>query len=617
VIVSGLVSISIVALSFYLFIMRTEATITNVSESFVEEKAEAMASALNATLSGHEILLESSTRLFESCKPDSLTSVKNIVKLTKNIGNFKAVAVATTYGEAVDCYGNLLGNVEEERFFRESMEGKVFVSDLMRFSAYSEEVMIISMPIVKNETCVAVLFGIFDRNMLSDIIKASGEIATGVSFLMTKEGSVLASSDPAVFSKVPDKEYFSLRGSWKTRGGAVHYADDNIFNRDETVSYRYDIDGDAKYAIITPVGDYNWVLAVVLPNEALNSSLRKIAGFMAILMAGIAIAATIVLISVILLMRSDSAVVKSNEKYRLASQHNKAIIFEYDASKARLELSGDTGLLLGNAPLTYTGDEITGILNKIHADDNAFRESFRSLDAHSESGMNTEARLLCSDNVHRWFKIRSVVNFGTDGKIRGIVGSITNAEAESGNEDVLKFKDSNDQLTGVFNRESFEARAERELSEASGGSLYALYLIDIDNFKNINDTFGHVIGDKIIGEVAKKIGLIFSEKDCIGRVGGDGFAVLLLLSPDSIKTGLRIVADKASRLCKEADGIYSDGMKSVRVTLSVGVSCFPQDGINYGELRRRADAALYAAKHSGKNQSCIYHEEGAGDSLVL
>jgi diguanylate cyclase (GGDEF)-like protein len=156
---------------------------------------------------------------------------------------------------------------------------------------------------------------------------------------------------------------------------------------------------------------------------------------------------------------------------------------------------------------------------------------------------------------------------------------------------------SHDYLTGIPNRMLFNELAAAELSRAKrSDNFYALFFLDLDGFKRINDTLGHAIGDLLLREVAQRLCLNLREYDLIARLGGDEFVVLL----SDIKYQNHI-ADIADKLVKAVGAPYHNlGGHEVSTSLSIGIALFPEDGHNIDELLSKADTAMYAAKRAGK-----------------
>ncbi|MDP8255337.1 MAG: diguanylate cyclase [Candidatus Alcyoniella australis] len=159
-----------------------------------------------------------------------------------------------------------------------------------------------------------------------------------------------------------------------------------------------------------------------------------------------------------------------------------------------------------------------------------------------------------------------------------------------------------DSLTGLYIRRYFMVRFADEIKRAKRyNKIFSVVMADIDYFKNVNDTYGHPAGDKVLRSVAKVLSDQIREVDIVARYGGEEFVLLL---PETPKEGALVSAE---RLRESVSQVEFDGMSSV--TISLGVSTFPDDAGEIDELIKRADTALYQAKRDGRNR-CVPYSEG-------
>ncbi len=162
-----------------------------------------------------------------------------------------------------------------------------------------------------------------------------------------------------------------------------------------------------------------------------------------------------------------------------------------------------------------------------------------------------------------------------------------------------------DELTKVFNRRYFNDRVFRELHRARRYKHdLSLIMIDIDHFKNFNDTYGHHIGDEVLKWVAKNIGESIRDSDILARYGGEEFVIILT---ETDKQGAACVGEKVRKNLEERSVNLTEMFKSSipitrNITISLGVSHFPGDGNTVEELIDRADQNLYKAKAGGRNR---------------
>ncbi len=160
-----------------------------------------------------------------------------------------------------------------------------------------------------------------------------------------------------------------------------------------------------------------------------------------------------------------------------------------------------------------------------------------------------------------------------------------------------------DGLTGVFNRRAFDKRLTDLMSMSDGlASGFCLLLLDVDNFKRINDTYGHIVGDKVLSEFAKQISRLTRRSDFIARYGGEEFAVLL---PGTRITNAFTVAENIRATLERVRLRRSSSGESLgAVTVSLGVACF-REGETAEQFVARSDKALYRAKRLGRNRTIL------------
>ena len=161
-----------------------------------------------------------------------------------------------------------------------------------------------------------------------------------------------------------------------------------------------------------------------------------------------------------------------------------------------------------------------------------------------------------------------------------------------------------DGLTGLLNHRRFQESIDRELKRAERyNERVSLILTDIDHFKNVNDTYGHPVGDKVLKEVARMIKSTVREIDIPARYGGEEFAIILLNADVIIaKRTAERIRKKATELSFNADG------RVFGVTLSLGIATYPDDATEREDLINKADQALYFAKESGRNRTVLFRE---------
>ncbi len=169
-----------------------------------------------------------------------------------------------------------------------------------------------------------------------------------------------------------------------------------------------------------------------------------------------------------------------------------------------------------------------------------------------------------------------------------------------------------DVLTGLPNRLLFFDRLEQSIRRAHrNGQGMALLFLDLDQFKQVNDTFGHALGDELLKQVAERLRRAVRESDTVARIGGDEFAIVMdaVNEPADVVAGVRHI----SALFREP---FTVGAHSFTITFSIGVSLFPQDGEDGQTLLRNADTAMFRAKAAGRNTYRLYDETMTHETMA-
>lgn len=175
---------------------------------------------------------------------------------------------------------------------------------------------------------------------------------------------------------------------------------------------------------------------------------------------------------------------------------------------------------------------------------------------------------------------------------------VKNIDQEKRRELELHARSQQDPLTGCLNRSAFVERVDAIFNAGPAGGTHALVMMDIDHFKNLNDTMGHQYGDQVLLEAAARLRRALRSQDLIGRLGGDEFVLCLRDMPADLDLEARS-CDLCRSLCQAAEGWPP-------ISASLGVSLFPRDGASFHELYQKADQALYQAKRRGRGCAVLY-----------
>jgi diguanylate cyclase (GGDEF)-like protein/PAS domain S-box-containing protein len=227
---------------------------------------------------------------------------------------------------------------------------------------------------------------------------------------------------------------------------------------------------------------------------------------------------------------------------------------------------------------------------------------------------HAEYRVLSPDGVVRWVVDRTVVLPRVDGQPALTQGMIFDITERKRAEEELDHRANHDPLTGLPNRDQFRAALDEAIVQArSHECVVAVMYIDLDDFKLINDGFGHEVGDELLVAVADRLRDATRASDLVGRDGGDEFLVLMPNLPASLDDATRAAELAAARVRESLLRPVSAASAELDVSASIGVSLFPFDAADTQTLLKHADAAMYDAKAAGRDV-CRFYETGARDS---
>ncbi len=213
-----------------------------------------------------------------------------------------------------------------------------------------------------------------------------------------------------------------------------------------------------------------------------------------------------------------------------------------------------------------------------------------------------EVRISTDKGVYKWYRFRGNAERDENGNLTQVVGSIAEVDAEKRKENDLQQKAEQDSLTLLLNKEAGKRHVENYLKRYPQGADCTMLILDLDNFKQVNDKYGHLFGDAVLKQFADEIRNQFRGHDIMCRIGGDEFMVLVrgLSSRETLKSKCRSFIDSL---------IVGGQYKKFKLSCSIGIAISPEHGTSYNDLFNHADQALYQAKAGGKNDFHFYEPE--------
>jgi diguanylate cyclase (GGDEF)-like protein/PAS domain S-box-containing protein len=257
--------------------------------------------------------------------------------------------------------------------------------------------------------------------------------------------------------------------------------------------------------------------------------------------------------------------------------------------------------------LGYSPEEISGSSYKNYMDEEnteKINRIFKNVFTSGTSNSCVDCVVITKEGLKKNVEISVSLIKTADGESIGFRGVMRDITERKKNEEIIAFMAFHDPLTGLPNRRLFDDRISFALEYVKrNNKKMAIMLMDLDKFKEINDTLGHQMGDKLLKEVSIRINELVRKSDTLARMGGDEFMVLLLPEINKLED-IIMVANRIIRCF--GDSYTCDNMK-LFITASMGISIYPDHGEDVETLISRADIAMYQAKNDGGNKYKIYH----------
>lgn len=388
--------------------------------------------------------------------------------------------------------------------------------------------------------------------------------------------------------------------------------------------FYFEYNNEGRYVSYKPIGISNWYIFSIQTEKETNAYIREVWNEMMHLLLLTTIILILIMIAIVyyishsknILLKKDEQISIQNSVFKLVLNKAENIPFEVDLSKGQLTLY----LKEGNNPKKVDLKKLAPdnlIKNKIIKE-----EDYKGYEAVFSKILKAEE--IKSDLIHMkttekfsWIKVNTVVINKSDGS-KHIVGILEDYNEQMDKEEKIKkhikeisimdMKNKTDFLTSIFNREGFIQEMNYYLSFEKGTTFRDVFLIlDLDNFKAVNDLLGHGVGDEVLIETADIIKKNLSKKDIVGRLAGDEFVAFVRNIEE--RKDIESIASRLNKLlCRE---IEKNGIK-VSVSSSIGMAVVEKEDKKFEDLYEKADIALYQVKNSGKNSYRIYDKYEKG-----
>ena len=600
--ITVLVIVTLILLGAIFWILKFEldTKIKSNTETHLIEQTEAVSAVFYTKLDDQLIMLESQTRYFKDIDLTDYNALKNTIMSTKGIGAFKTIGVADSSGATMNYNGKSSGNIYLRDYYKTAMNGENAISSSTITDEDGEEVLVLAVPIVKNNGVAGIIYGTFTKSTLDSIMNTVNFSNENESMIVNSEEKIIAKTNNSVRLKTATvlEDVISSAKFPPSESADVNY---------------YSTPTSDKIAVTIPIGLHDWYFVNIFPSTVVVKQTTDITMYFIFAVSGVIAIFSGILLYILMLIRNNEQIETINERFRLVASQSHNIIFSYDYKAGRLNVEGNPQVLIPEIKPYYDRNEVLRLLQMIHHEDSSIAKELLRIKNDEKSSLFGEFRIKCTDSNYYWYRLNATVIRDSNKNPVQIIGSLYNVDEQMTKEIKLIEKAQTDSLTGILNKGAFQTKVGQYITNIPEDEAGALFIIDLDNFKAVNDNLGHAVGDQVIVDVANKLSEIFKMKNSVGRIGGDEFSAFLPLETNEHEKIIKAISQKGEIICKSLKETYSAFKIDVTVSASVGVSVYPENGKNYDTLYRNADSALYKIKTTTKNNFKIYTEEDKKD----
>ena len=481
--------------------------------------------------------------------------------------------------------------------FRKIEQGTGVVSDIWDWKkAGNQSVFTVAEPVWKNGKVIGVLQTRLKPLSITEQVPEASAFTRSSTLIVRRDGTILASEN----HNRGDISTGNLFVSVKTSGitDEVVRQMEECFYGDGSDSFMFEGKGDSYYFSWDYLGYNEWYIVnfVRSPDVAIHyenilkeliyASLFLI-GLTAVLGGGI----------VVLFLHYRRSLDFETKKYGLLAEFSDTALFEYDRRKDILEFTNNARriLMLDELRISHVmGKKIRTDLF-LQEDRKVMEDMLRSRTGSWEDNIQyAELRLKSISGEYHWFGCHYKTITSDTGTVVKVVGKLADISRQRSREQELREQAMRDVLTGIYNKAG-ERLIDRMVKEKGQGLFL---MLDLNDFKSINDTMGHAAGDAILTELGRVLKGNCRENDIVARIGGDEF-VMFLPGVFDRQTGKRKIGEIQESL--RTVRISTWGIRGIKA--SIGAALCPEDGMDYGTLYKAADEAMYQAKEQSKNRN--------------
>lgn len=539
----------------------------------------------------------------------------NLLSTVSNTGHFSTVGLTYRGQKTLMSNGEEIDILDQD-YYKRALEGEEVVEGPVVLPSSGRKVVILAKPLYKDEEVIGVVHEAYDLdNATKTLLAVLNMQQDRITMIADEKGDVIM----GIGNGRQGNFYNFLKQEAIVCSMSKQDLEKAIAKKESGAFYYTDIYGETQYVVFAPVDVNDWYTFQIVSGtnlladqQMLNKIARDTMGKYFLLIC----LCFIVIIYIWRQIEKDrlKQINAEIEGLRLTAGLMEGCMFEFDLKARKFLIVKNTG---DSAESDNTEKQVLEKLSGFITDsiakknDSSLDRYFHEDDLPAVQKALTElkragrtvfqGRLHTSDGDYHWYRFYMAVVFDDKRQIKRVLGNVLDINDTQNKFARMQHKAERDPLTGIYNRAVFEKYVNEVLADSSKRQ-HAFFLLDIDDFKNVNDSRGYAFGDTVLCELTANLERSFRSSDLLGRIGGDEFAVLMCDI-----TSMENALVKAGQICS----LYTKGAakEGLKISCSIGmVFCESDDGAAFDDLYQKADSALYKAKGKGKNVFVVFDE---------
>lgn len=532
----------------------------------------------------------------------------NYLKKIASDNEMDRIGLANAEGKVINSNGQILDG-SDQNYFKASMKGEVYISTVFQSDTVSEQSIVVSVPVndEEEEAVCGVIYGVIATERFNAYADMElGEDSESFVHIIDNQGNYIVRSESKKRLPGGESNYFCLLEKLGVDTEEIV----KLISQKKTAVRHVEKDGEVRILFFAPMKVNNWCAVTVLTGEAANYNANYSRKIVIELLIRILLAfAALALIGYYVVAKEKTYIQRLNKEllikekiFQIGITGTGGYVFTYSPKTKRLEFLNHSKLTAQVFPrIVENFPDCIDSFPKQIADVYRQLRDLLELLRDSKDSVKEDISLDIDGRMFYYYVKISNVTEDQEGECFA-VGTMEDVTEERQNEIFLRSQIGKDPLTKTMNRAA-AVEAINEILQNGKFANCAFYMMDLDNFKSVNDILGHTIGDEVLIRAAEIISRHVRPKDIVCRLGGDEFVVFLVDIP---KTA---VARNVESLIRKLNLTFEKEGKKVTISASVGIALAPQNGKDFKMLYENADSALYQAKSRGKNGYAVYEGE--------